>query len=55
MAFGEVVPKPFATGWGGHEFGGDFTGTDFGKLGGFLSLPDVFAIGCVLVHMPNIA
>lgn len=50
MAFDKAQPKPFATGRGGHEFGGDFTGADVSELGGFLGLADVFARGCVEVH-----
>ncbi len=46
MAGGKGVPKPLATGSGGHD-GGDYFGAQAIGLAGFLLLEtDAFAIGC---------
>lgn len=50
VAFDEPIPHPFATGRGGHDLGGDFTGADVGELGSFLGLANVFAGSGVEVH-----
>ena len=50
VAFGEFVPKPLATGKGGHNGGDDFLALTVGKARLFFEAADVFAIGGVGGH-----